>query len=319
MAKLGWQGSGNPLIRPMEESVANANNIVIYHYDVLTIRQGEDAGILAMHTDLKPHVLTLESLLGKQESDKPAQTAQTDNAESAFAQMASKLDEFEVLTTAIHPLHSLPYNIIWGNNRNRFYNGTYLQRLSSLVGLAASMTAQAVPLGAAAVTAYHDDIKARQLAQKKMIVATGDDSLKIKETIQILIKKLNKNLGWLKFYFGDEDDCQASINEFFPLNLITNKSSKGHYQLLVPKGDFRKICIHTFKTGEKIDIKVGASDVWISTANDASSPIPSGYKAIAGSTVTIDPSLLGDLTKKYIMATNVNLTTTCDLIFNIVK
>ena len=42
MKKSGWQGSSNPMVSPMEESVDNAVNISVYHLTRLEILSSVD-------------------------------------------------------------------------------------------------------------------------------------------------------------------------------------------------------------------------------------------------------------------------------------
>jgi hypothetical protein len=233
--------------------------------------------------------------------------------------MSPNLDNFDSLTRDIHPVNSEDYRIIWGANRNRFYTGNYQGRLAELKALADVMTAKSVPLGATAVMDYHASIIAHHNEQQKTMTKVGNDAKEVEKYRQILIQKLYKNCGGLIFHFGDDEDCQTKVNGYFPLNLLGDRSIKGHYQLIVPKAEFRKIGMHTFKAGEKVEITATGADVWLSMADNSNHSIASGYKAVNGATVNIDPLLLGDLTKKYIIATNVNLTTSCDLILNINK
>jgi hypothetical protein len=229
------------------------------------------------------------------------------------------LNQFDDLVRAVHHVNSEKYNMIWGRTRSRFYHGSYNARLGALDGLANAMTEQGVPLGATAVIAYHDNIVARHNEQQKRMSAKDGNRIDINTLRKILIKKLNKNRNGLMYFFGDDDLCEQIVKNYFPINLLGDRSIKGHHQLIVPKRSFRKIGIHTFKEGEKIKIEVSGSDVWICTADDAKRGKKSGYKAVNGTHVIIEPSELGDLNKKFLIATNDSLTASCNLIFNIIK
>ena len=315
----GWQGAYNWFIYPMEGSLENSVNIVVYHLFRLDKHKIDGPWQLAMYNDFSVPANQLISKFGLLSGDKEAQLKLTEFFESEFKEMSSKLDGFDDLVRAVHPVNSEKYELIWGSTRERFYIGSYELRLANLEGLATEMTTQLVPDGAAAVLAYRADIIAKHKTQQDRIDAVGLDQQAMNQLRQVLIKKLNKNRGGLIFNFGDYDDCQRRVNSYFPLNLLGDRSVKGHYQLIVPKSDFRKICIHTWKPGEKVHIEAVGGDVWISTAENADGPITSGYHIAAGTSITIDPLLLGDLTKKYVIATNVSLTDSCDLIFNIIR
>ena len=315
----GWQGAYNWFIYPMEGSLENSVNIVVYHLFRLDKHKTDGPWQLAMFNDFSVPANQYISKFGLLEGDKEAQTKLTDFFESEFKEMSIKLDGFDDLVRLVHPVNSEKYDLIWGDTRDRFYKGSYELRLANLEGLATEMTTQLVPDGATAVLDYRTLIITKHKTQQERIDAVGLDRQAMNQLRQILIKKLNKNRGGLIFNFGDYDDCQRRVNSYFPLNILGDRSMKGHYQLIIPKSDFRKICIHGWKPGEKIYLEVVGADLWISTADNANGPITSGYHAVAGTAVMIDPLLIGDLTKKYVIATNVSLTDSCDLIFNIIK
>ncbi|MEI6489293.1 MAG: hypothetical protein WCP52_10035 [Bacteroidota bacterium] len=319
MKKTGWKGSSNPFIYSMERSLQNAVSIIVYHLYRLLAHKGESAGHLAMYTDFEPAATIVINLASKKTGDKESQSVLTADFESVFRDMSTKLDDFDSLVRAVHHVNTTPYNLIMGRTRDRFYNGSYEERIGALKAMEDIMTAQLVPLGAAAVKAYRLEIEARHEAQQLAMTEVGNDATDLMTNLAICTKKLNKNRGWLIFNHGDDDNCQAIVNTYYPLNLLGDRSAKGHYQLIVPKAEFRRICIHTFLPGESVDLVIGDADVWISMADDATHAIASGYRAVAGSTVTVNPTVFGDLTKKYVIATNASLTTSSDVIFNIVK
>ena len=314
-----WIGIRNPFTAPMERSVTNADNIIIYHLFRLNVHKTEGAWQLAMYNDFATPANAFISAVGTLSGDKEAQTVLTSAFESVFKDMPSQLDIMDDLTRLVHAVNSDPYKLIWGRTRDRFYMGSYSDRIAALLGLANEMTAQTVPDGATAALAYKASIETAHADQQNRMTKVGTDSSSVEALRQTLIKKLNKNRGILISNFAELSNYDQLMEGYFPLNLLGDHAAKGHYQLIIPSGEFRKICIHTFKANEKIDIVGGDTDVWISTADNANNPISSGYKAVAGVTTRISPSELGDLTKKYVIATNNNLTTSCDLIFNIVK
>ncbi len=315
----GWQGAYNSFNIPMEKNHENSANITSYHLYRLDKHKIDGPWQLAMYNDFSVPANQYIAKFGLLEGDKEAQTKLTEYFETEFKEMSTKLDGFDDLVRLIHPVNSEKYDLIWGRTRERFYQGSYEIRLANLEGLATEMTTQLVPDGAAAVLAYKADIIAKHKTQQDRMDAVNIDLQAMNQLRKILIKKLHKNKGGLIFNFGDYDDCQRRVNSYFPLNLLGDRSLKGHYQLIVPKSNFRKICIHTWKLGEKVHIEAVGADLWISTAENADGPITSGYHIAAGTSITIDPLLLGDLTKKYVIATNVSLTDSCDLIFNIIK
>ena len=317
--KKGWQGASNPLIIPMEISVENALNIVVYHQIRLDAHKSDAQIIQDMLDDFLPVYTPFVDIIGTYSGDKESQVMLTGFFESEFSNMSFKLAEFNSLILDVYDVNSDDYKYIWGRTRDRFYHGSYEQRLAALLGFSKVLTEKTVPLGTTAVLAYRTEIINKHTTQQNRMDKVGLDSNTINDYRRILIKKLNKNRGGLIYLYGDDDDCQDEVNAFFPLNILGDRSQRGHYQLIIPKADFRRVCIHTPKPGEKYEVYALNADVWLSTADNADNPIPSGYKAVDGASNLIEPALIGDLSKKYIMATNVNIEKSCDLIFNIVK
>jgi len=181
------------------------------------------------------------------------------------------------------------------------------------------MTNQNVPLGATAVSDYRTKIIDRDNKQHSRMDSVGQDSVKAGDFNQILTKKLYKNMGTLISQFGDNDNCEEMVKKYFPLNLLGSRAEKGHYQLMVPKATFRRICIHQWKEGEMAEMSVTGADLWISTADNANNPVTSGFLLKNGQIIIINPDQFGDLNKKFMIATNISLTDSADLIFNIVQ
>ena len=98
-----------------------------------------------------------------------------------------------------------------------------------------------------------------------------------------------------------------------------NRIVFGHHQLLVPMGDFRRVCIRSFKPGDTIEVLATGGDILLGISDNSNNPTTSGYLAKDGKKAIIKPEDMGDITQKIVMATNNNLTKTVDLIFNIIK
>ena len=318
MKKAGSQIASNPFIISMEISLQIALSIIYYHWTRLNARKGDGAWQLAMFNDFDVPAQKFFSLLGLKFGDLSMRKSLTSVFESSFKDMSSKLDEFDDLIRKIHPVNSADYKFIWGTNRNRFYNGNYMTRLAELKAFAAVMSAKSVPLGATAAENYHTEITDHHNEQQSMADKVKVDAADVEKTRQQLIDKMFKNMGILISQYAEDSNCQTLVQNYFPLNLLGNRSQKGHNQLIVPAADFRRVCIHEWKPGEKAEIYVTGADIWLCTADNADHHFYSGYKAIKDTRVTIEPLPMGDITKKYIIASNPDPVNSADLIFNII-
>ena len=317
--RKGFNGSFNVFTSGMERSLQNAVNIIAYVLARLFLHKGDGAMQLSMYTEMKTPGESFIQKASDKIGDKEIQAIDTEEYESEFKDMSTKLNEFETLVIQVFAINSSEYNKILGRTRNRFYRGSYLDRVGALKAMAKEMNNQGATDAADAVLAYITEIEAKHKEQISLMDRVSADRAAIENLRNTLIKKLYKVYGGLMYIYGDEDNSQQLVDSFFPINLLGERTQFGLYQLIVPSADFRRICIHLFQENEMVEVLAVGSDCWISTADNVISPIASGFMAKDGVSGIIDPKLFGDLSKKIIMATNVNLTSSCDLIFNIIK
>ena len=317
--KKGSRLAANIFIAALEKGVSVAVLIISYHLSRLEAHKGEGAWQLAMYNDFLALATEFINIAGTKGGDLETQVMLTKIFESVFKDLPGKLDELDSLTRDIHPVNSDEYNLIWGRNRNRFYEGTYADRIGALFALATEMTTQGVPLGAAAALDCRTEIMAKQSSQRTRMTKVGNDAIRVDELRTLLSRKLYKNMGGLIFNFGDLEDCEEKVKKYYPLNLLGDHFQHGHYQFMVALAELKRVCIHLPKKGEQYYILVTGGDALIGSADNADYPITSGYLAKDGVGAYVDPEQIGDLTKKVIVVLNKSLTSSVDLIFNIIK
>jgi len=316
---IGWTGGKNPIKFSMEQSVDNSTGITRYVLIRFDAHKGDSPAMLAMYNELKPPAETYLDLVGDRTGDESAQVQLTGIVKLKIKEMAPSLKKFNRLVLDIYEEDSDEYKLIWGANRNRFYRGSFESRIQALTGMAAEMTTQAVPLGTAAVSTFKTELLAKYGTQQTRMNKVDGDTAEIITQRDFLSKLIFKCLGVLIQAYGLLDNSEELIKQFFPLNLMGNRIVFGHHQLLVPMGSFRRVCIRTFKHGDTIEVLVIGGDVWLALTNNSNNPAATGYLAKDGNKVIITPEDMGDIADKFVMATNVNLTKTVDLIFNIIK
>jgi len=302
----------------MMRSLPIAVAIVIYHLSRLFVHKGDSAMHLAMYNDFATPANSFISKAGEKKGDFVTQITLTGFFEAEFKDMKMKLDHFEDLTRAIHGKNTKEYKLIWGATRDRFYNGSYADIVGYLNSLATAMDAQGVPLGKADVLAYITEINDIHLEQQTGIDKVGTDRLSVNALRKILIKKLDKNLGGLKYLYGDNDNCKEEVELFFPINLLGDRSERGHYQQIVSAAGIEKVAIHEYVEGDMAEILVTGGDAWLALGDNADNPITTGYLAKDGTRVTINWKAMGDITKKVVIVTNASMVNSIDLIFNII-
>jgi hypothetical protein len=324
MDTIDWQGSRNSVRAAMSESVQNALGIVTFTRNVLyTNRTNPDPGfgILFAETDAK--YATLLDELGIKQGTASTKTANTENVDIIFKDMATKLNHFDDLIRPVFPKGSLEWKSIWGLNRNRFYRGSFENRETALDGLARTMHAFPLLVDASAeVLTYHDFLQTGRSKQQGLIGGFKTVSIKALEAIEALILQMGRNLGWLNFYYALNTDSQALVNAFFDLAKIINHDHHKTYTCHTPIGGFVKTCRHGFKITDTVKITVdGTEDVLFCLMPDGTNACDaSAFRATAGS-IVIKPALdvFPDLTNKQVIGTNTSLTVASHFIFEIIE
>jgi hypothetical protein len=315
---MAWLGSHDYITPSMNASMENAEGIVDYYLNKVTAHQGDNAGILALKNAVATKAGQFLDIRAKYSGDIGAKLAQTEDQNSIRGDMKDTLWEAFNLVIPINGKGTLGFNTIYANGTDELYNGKHLNMVAGLGGLSNLMNANGCAAAGTVISNYRTTIINRHTAQQTAIQLINDDVISEKQLVTDLSAIINQGRGYLIFNYGGTVGYEASVNMYFPLNLLQSHPT-GHYQRIIPAGSFRRMCIHIFKPGEMAELIVGDKDVWVSTAADADHPQPTGYYAIAGSHVTVNPSVFGDPAKKFIIATNLDLTDSTDLIFNIIK
>ena len=324
MEPINWQASKNPFRAAMLESVANATGIVTFTRNALLVSStNPDPGFMKIfkETDfLYQQVVVIYGIKGSTETNKTANTA---NVELLFTGMKTNLDAFDDAVRAISAKGSLEYNSIWGKNRNRFYEGTYEERLSALLGLANAMDAYS-DMGDAAklvMTYYNSVLSAREI-QQGLITSFKKDGVNGTTLLEACILQMDRNLGWLKFFYALQIDAQAQVNTFFDLAKIITYASKV-YPTNISKASWAVACIHTLKATDTIEIQVdGPEDVLICLKEDSKNPCgTTAYRATAGTKIKVlAPVIFPDLTAgRQIIGTNTSMAQATHFILSIIE
>lgn len=144
--------------------------------------------------------------------------------------------------------------------------------------------------------------------------ATARKNIKklVREGFSIL-KKVDK----LMIIFANTD---FSSEYFMSRKIVYASTANKKYTLEVACNIIKKICIHLFKVGETVTIENnGPVSVQVGLALNAKATVLVWYTVAAGTTVTINPDLLGNVTMKFVMVKNADLFIKGHLIFTINK
>ena len=324
MEPINWQGSKNPLRVPMLESVANAIGILTFTRNALFANIGNpDPGFLQIfkETDfLYQQVLVIYGAKGSAET---AKTANTASVELLFTGMKTNLDAFDDAVRPVFGKGSLEYESVWGKTRDRFYQGSYEERISALLGLATAMhDYPALASAEGLVNDYYKSVLLGRETQQGLISSFKTDGVSGTTLIEACIKQMDRNLGWLKFFFALQTDAQAQVNNFFDLSKIITHASK-EYPVNVSKASWAVACIHTFKSTDMLEITVdGPEDVLICLKEDGKVPCgTTAYRGISGTKVKVLATVIfPDLTSgRQVIGTNTSMVQATHFIITIIE
>jgi len=322
---IDWQGSHNALRAPMEETLENGFGIMTYTRNALYAFIGNaDPGfnIIFLETDAVYDLLC--TALGVKGGTDTTKQANTDNVVAVYAKMKVNLDHFDDLIRPVFGKNTLQYKTIWGANRNRFYRGSYEQIESALNSMAEAM-ANYTGLTAviAAVNAYHNECQHARQDQQGLITNFRNQGADVYIAMEACILQMDRNLGWLKFFYALQPDAQAKVNSFFDITKIMHHSHNKIYVVHVPKGGFAAVCRHQFIATDRVIIKVdGPEDAYVGLSIDShTSCDPATAFLAASSTVTdkLAGEIFPDFTNKQVIVLNTSQTTATHITFEIVE
>ena len=137
------------------------------------------------------------------------------------------------------------------------------------------------------------------------------------------ILQMDRNLGWLKFFYALQPNAQAMVNSFFDLSKIVHHSHNRIYTVHVPMGGFVAFCRRQFIATDRIILKVdGPADALVGLSIDSHTNIDpaTAYLATSG---TVTNKLVGeifpDLTNKQVIVSNTSQTTATHITFEIIE
>ncbi len=320
-----WLASRNPLRLPMSESLENGFGIITYSRNALYAFIGNvDPGFNVIFLETDAAYSALCSALGVKGGTDTTKQANTDNVEAVYAKMKVNLDHFDDLVRPVFGKNTLQYKTIWGANRNRFYRGSYEQIESALKSLATAMgTYAGLTAVITLVNAYYLECKNARQAQQGLIVNFKNQGADVYVAMEACILQMDRNLGWLKFFYALQPDAQAKVNSFFDISKIMHHSHNRIYVAHIPIGGFVALCRRQFVATDRIIIKVdGPEDAYVGLSIDSHTPCDPATAFLAASG-TVTDKLAGDIfpdfTNKQVIVSNTSQTTATHITFEIIE
>lgn len=306
----------NPFKTAIHSSIPNAAEIMQYIMDELNNPAITDLRILALRAYFSPKNAPVQALAALQKADLGAKIAATEQVVITVAGTKAALKTWVRGIDAVYPEGSPNYNRLLEGGLTSFYEGSRAKRLIRVKAL---------------ITAIGTDAS---LATVKGLVQTFANAFSGTTATQTLgkgaVKTDTKNInilldagaeavwyvycGLMMVYIATPELALA----YLPMELIYKAANEKTYKSLIPAHIIKKICIHTFKTGETVTMtnnRIVPINVGLAFA--AKADVLSWYPVLAGTPVTVDPIKLGNLSFKYVMAQNTDLLVSGDITFTI--
>ncbi len=324
METTDWLASRNLFRVPMLESVANGMNIAIFSYNVLNLHKDDaDPGFLARFTETETVINIVISALGIKGTINSVKLAQTQSVQTMYAEIPAKIRDFEDLVIPVYKRSSIEFKSIFGPDHKRFNTGSYQQKETAIQSVSGAMDRYTgLTTISAEVMDYYDNLVASRQIQQGLISGFKTDSAELRNAMENMILQMDRNLGWLKFFYARILGGQALINAFFALDLIINHADNKIYPHSINKGAIKAVCRRDLKETDIIRITIdGPKDVMFYTAPNTKSPYTpdNSFRGKAGEIIEKpQKEVFPDVKGKQIMAYNPDPQNDSHFIFEII-
>ena len=299
----------------VHSSISNGSSISQYTYNAIAAYTGTDVRLIALKPYFDPINHALQNYVTTKTLNLNARISDNKEIKKYFIDFKKELNDWTRQITNVHAKGSTDYDRMMLGGATSFYVGTPSEKLVRINTLIAEM---------GSVVAFADlklQVQGFGTGLSNLInlqgghtsIVVGDSS-----TIHTLLNNVSKGMWYvygtmITVYNHDP----SKILMFFPMRMIYKAANEKRYTLRVPKHSMRKICSHTIKIGETfsmannevVDLKVGYT-------HDPKVEPTTWYTLLAGHNVNdLNPALIGDITKKFIMVKNEDLETSGDITF----
>ncbi len=322
MARKKQKGTNlgkNPFMRAMISSVENAGTICAAILNALYDARLTDSRILDLYNYFLPLNTAVQNIIIALSGDMIRKKGATNQIEMTQEGLQPFIHAIFLAIENVYAKGTVGYKRLLAGGTASFYkvskNGklTRLNALNTAIGTDVSLAAVKV-LVEDLIEQLGGDIK----AQSTEIFHVKTDSASVKTAVANAANGVwYVYHGLMMVYTLDPALALALL----PMEFIYKASKQTSKKVYVPKASIRKILSHLFKIGETITMKNnGTTDLWVGFAETVKDGVKAWYLLPAGETVTaINYNVLGDVTFKFVMVKNSDLTTSGDITFSINK
>lgn len=216
---------------------------------------------------------------------------------------STKIDNWDIAVQNIYNHKTTQYKALFSNGRKPFQTGKITNRIGAIKNLSDMMDGDAALATIKAdVDAFWILIKDAAKEQKTAISERNVAKNNLEDARILICEEMYANLGSL---ISKYKKTPEKAGDYFDLNTL-RITAQTHYTKLIKSLKIYKICKHTFKEGDKINIyNNGLTDlIFYIAQHKEDKPTETSFTIASGEEKEIPVSLLGDITNKLLMAYN---------------
>lgn len=222
---------------------------------------------------------------------------------------STKIDDFDIAVQNIYKHKTTQYKALFPNGRKPFQKGKIANRINAVKNLSNMMDGD-VALAAikADVNAFHILLRDAAKQQKTAFSEINTAKSALEDARILVCEEMFANLGALIYKYKKTPE---KAGDFFDINTL-RITIQTHYTKLIKPLKAYKVCKHTFKAGDKVNIyNNGLTDLMFYIAQHKDEkPTAAAIIIHSGEEKEISASLLGDINNKMLMAYNPDETET---------
>jgi len=303
MANTGSNLEKNPFEKAMKSSISNACEISAKTLHALQAQSTTDTRINDEAVYLKPYDNALQEGGVNYLAAFESRTGASKTLKTFEKGIPAEVDAWWRKLTDVYDEGTPQYNVLWGHGNTWFYHNSRTINL-------AHMNALVTNIGTDAALAT---LKTRVQGfittyQAKIDTQSGDKSVEHTDTSTFDQLVADSTIALHVVYCGLVRIFPGNLSQvtaFFPMELIYHASKMREYRKLIPKASRKKICSRKWKSTDLVMLVNNYDvDLNVGLAVNKVGEVASWYTLAAGVSVTVAPSVLGNVALKSLIVQN---------------
>lgn len=304
-----WYYLVNVFLNSTKKNYFKAFTLSVFH-DAALLGASSDAYFMGLYNVYHPLHLDYVTKYNLWKMKSTTAKSKTNILYQLIRELSStKIDDWDIAVQNIYKRKTTQYNALFSNGRKPFQSGKIADRSSAVKNLSDMMDGDAALATIKAdVEAFHvllrNAIKDQKSAISERNIAKND----VEDARIIICEEMYANLGALIYKYKKTPE---KAGDYFDINTL-RITIQTHYTKLVKPLKIYKICKHTFKADDKINIyNNGLTDlIFYIAQHKEDKPTITAFRIASGEEKEIPVSLLGDINNKLLLVYNPDETET---------